>query len=128
VNYPLAKGSRTRDADLTAHDRIDLLLDVDRDYATYYRLTIDHRGWTRDACWGDNTWDPTWYVASESSADRWVVEAAIPLSALSATRPESKHVWNVGLQRTVPGVGFQSWSHPAGTKVMPEGFSFLMFE
>jgi photosystem II stability/assembly factor-like uncharacterized protein len=39
---PVAK--RLRDADLTGHDRIDVLLDLDRDYQTYYRFQIDHRG------------------------------------------------------------------------------------
>jgi hypothetical protein len=34
----------------------------------------------------------------------------------------------VGVQRTVPGVGFQSWSHPAGVKIRPEGFGLLVFE
>ena len=31
-------------------------------------------------------------------------------------------------QRTVPGVGLQSWSTPASTAVVPEGFGLLIFE
>ena len=27
-------------------------------------LAIDHRGWTNESCWGDTTWNPTWYVAA----------------------------------------------------------------
>jgi len=40
-----------------------------RDYATYYHLAVDDRGFTRDDCWGDATWDPTWFVAALSSAE-----------------------------------------------------------
>ncbi|MBN2296655.1 MAG: hypothetical protein JXM70_29775, partial [Pirellulales bacterium] len=36
---------RTRDADLSARDRVDIYLDIDRDHASYYHLAIDHRGW-----------------------------------------------------------------------------------
>ena len=63
VDYAADDGPRPRDADLSQHDRVTVRLDVDRDYTTAFEFTIDNRGWTRDACWGDATWDPTWYVA-----------------------------------------------------------------
>ena len=47
-----------------ARDRVEVLIDLDRDYATYYRLTVDHRGWTSEACLGHTGWNPTWYVAA----------------------------------------------------------------
>lgn len=128
ARYDSSNPPRPRDADLEPHDRVSLLIDIDRDYVTYYQLTVDHRGWTYDACWGDATWNPTWYVAHASTSESWSIEAAIPLAELTGITPEKGHVWAVGLQRTVPGVGFQSWTHPAGTKVMPEGFGYLMFE
>ena len=51
---------------LAPFDRVCLLLDVDRDYSTYYHLQIDQRGCTREDCWGDVTWNPKWYVAVHS--------------------------------------------------------------
>lgn len=42
-----AAGKRGRDADLSGHDRIDIVLDMDRDYQTYYRFQVDHRGCLR---------------------------------------------------------------------------------
>ena len=128
ARYEDAGGRRVRDADLSAHDRVDVLIDLDRDFATYYRLTIDHRGWTHDSCWGDSTWDPTWYVAVRSEGGHWTAEAAIPLGQLTRRHPTAETVWAVGLERTVPGVGFQSWSTPATTAISPEGFGYLMFE
>src|SRR5690606_9808644 len=52
---------RRYDADLSGRDRLRLCLDVDRDYVTYYELTLDHRGWTGDACWQSAAWNPRWY-------------------------------------------------------------------
>lgn len=126
--YEAASGPRPHDADLSAHDRVDFLIDLDRDWATYYRLTIDHRGWTGDACWGDATWNPTWFVAAHSSDDSWTAEAAVPLTQLTGARPDPRQVWALGIQRTVPGVGFQSWTLPAASTPAPEGFGYLIFD
>jgi photosystem II stability/assembly factor-like uncharacterized protein len=143
VKYEPAAAARARDADLTAGDRVDVFFDIDRDFATYYRLSVDYRGFTADSCWGDPTWNPTWYVAAELTDDVWTVEAAIPLDQLAWGRhsagavgkdtgnmpgPPVNKIWAVGVQRTVPGVGFQSWSTPAGADVMPQGFGHLIFD
>lgn len=128
ARYDSAVGVRPRDADLSGRDRIELFLDLDRDFATYYHLTIDSRGWTAEDCWGDATWNPTWYVAAAQDQLEWTAEAAIPLSQLTGAAPNAKTVWALGLQRTVPGVGFQSWTAPAATEVIPEGFGYLLFE
>ena len=37
-------------------------------------------------------------------------------------------MWAVGIQRVVPGVGFQSWSTPAAVAVLPDGFGYLVFQ
>ena len=128
AEYRPSTGPRPRDGDLSGHDRVDVYLDIDRDFATYYRLSIDHRGWLGDGCWGDATWDPTWFVAAETTDGTWTAEAAIPLDQLTGRYPAAGAVWAAGVQRTVPGVGFQSASTPAAVKVMPEGFGHLVFE
>jgi hypothetical protein len=117
-----------RDADLSAQDRIELLIDVDRDYTTYDRLVVSSSGAIADRCWEDYSWSPGWFVATDRTETTWTVEAAIPLAELTSTLPETKHVWAVGAQRVVPNVGFQSWTQPAGTKIVPEGFGLLVFE
>ena len=62
---------RARDADLRGHDRVEVLLDLDRDYQTYYRLRVDQRGCVAEDCWGDRSWDPRWFVAVESTPTGW---------------------------------------------------------
>ena len=128
AKYAATEGPRPRDPDLSAHDRVDVLIDLDRDFATYYRLTVDHRGFTGEGCWGDRTWDPDWFVAAKKAEGTWTAEAAIPLDQFTGRYPAAGAAWAVGLQRTVPGVGFQSWTTPAATTVTAEGFGYLIFD
>lgn len=126
--YSDSDAPRPRDADLADSDRVELLIDVDRDFATYYRLTVDCRGWTAESCWGDTTWNPDWFVAHGRADGQWTAEVAIPLSELTGQLPQAKSVWAIGLQRVVPGVGFQSWTAPAASEIMPQGFGYLIFQ
>jgi hypothetical protein len=119
--------TRPRDGDLSAHDRVELLIDVDRDFTTYYRLTIDDRGWTNDRCWDDASWDPQWFVAVTHESGGWTAEAAIPLTALIGHPPTPGNYWSVGIQRVAPKAGFQSWTTPASLAVFPDGFGYLLF-
>ena len=128
ARYETTSQPRVRDPDLSQHDRVDIFLDIDRTYASYYHFTIDHRGWAADACCGDRSWNPKWFVAAQTADGKWTAEAAIPLAELGATIVPGKTVWAVGVQRTVPGVGFQSWTTPAAPDVVPAGFGWLGFE
>jgi photosystem II stability/assembly factor-like uncharacterized protein len=128
AEYAKSEGTRHHDADLSGQDRIELLLDIDRDYASYYQLAIDHRGWTRESCLGDPTWNPRAYIFADSDEASWRIEAAIPLDQLAPPGDGSARTWAVGLQRTVPGVGFQSWTRPAAVRIRPEGFGLLILQ
>jgi tetratricopeptide (TPR) repeat protein len=126
---PLMK-KRTHDADLRGYDRVSLLLDLDRDYSTCYHLQVDQRGCVCDDCWGDKTWDPRWFVAVQSDATSWTVEAAIPLLALTDEPPTNGHAWAFNAVRVIPGRGVQSFSQPAEAPeetMRLEGMGLLMF-
>jgi hypothetical protein len=118
---------RRYDADLRGRDRVDILLDLDRDYQTAYRLQIDQRGCVAEDCWGDKSWNPKWFVAVEPTPTGWTAEVAIPLSELTGTAPMQGNVWAANVVRVVPGVGVQSWSSPAGNNPRPEGMGLLRF-
>ncbi len=126
--YEPTPGPRPRDADLSARDRVELLLDIDRDFSTYYRLAVDSRGWTAEDCWEDATWNPSWFVAADSGDGAWTAEAAIGWDQLTGEPPGLKTVWAIGIQRIVPRTGFQSWNAPAAVQVIPEGFGYLVFD
>ncbi len=125
---PPERAGRTYDADLDGYDQISLQIDIDRDYATYYRLDVDSRGRTRDACWIDQKWDPKWYVANDSEPRRWTVEAAIPLEELAPAPPGRGQTWAVAVVRTMPTIGVESWTHPAGSVPRPVSFGLLRFD
>jgi len=119
---------RPRDADMDALDRVSIMFDLDRDYATYYHLEIDQRGCLRDSCWGDRSWNPKWFVAVHSTDTAWHIEAAIPLSELTGDRIMQQTAWAFNVVRVMPGRGVQSWSLPADVQPRPEGMSVLLFD
>ncbi len=118
---------RGRDMDLRAFDRVSILLDLDRDYQTYYQLQIDQRGCLAEDCWGDDKWNPQWFVAVESNETSWTAEAAIPLQELTSAAPTPGTTWAANVTRIVPGRGVQAWSTPADAKPRPEGMGLLQF-
>ena len=105
---PTAVTQRTRDAEMTGQDRVIIELDIDRDYQTSYKLSIDSRGQAHDACCGDAGWNPRWHIAHEPGALGWTIEAAIPLTELTGTTIDDKTTWAIRLQRLFPGVGQSS--------------------
>ncbi len=126
--YAESPGPRPRDPDLTDQDRVEFHFDLDRDYTSFYRLTVDHRGWTGECCVGNLHWNPTWYVAAATTIDDWTIEAAIPLNELAPANPGRNDAWVIGVQRIAPGVGIQSFTKPAAVELRGEGLALLMFQ
>lgn len=118
---------RARDTDLKGHDRVDILLDMDRDYQTYYRFQIDQRGCLAEDCWGDRSWNPKYFVAFNPADNGWTAEYAIPIAELTGDRPSTGRTWAVNVTRVVPGKGVQAWSTPADGDPRPEGMGLLQF-
>lgn len=125
--YPLEEGPRPRDPDLKQQDRVELFIDLDRDWVTAYHLVVDSRGWVAEDCWNDASWNPKWFVAARDSEDRWSVECAIPLDELTGNFPQPNHIWAIGLVRNVPGLAPQSWTPGGVGKGMEAGFGYLLF-
>lgn len=118
---------RYRDADLTQSDRVELLLDMDRDYSTWYRFRIDLRGSLAEDCCGDASWNPRWFVAFQNQERGYSAEIAIPLAELTSSIPSTGQAWAINAVRILPGRGALALSAPAETTVRPEGFGLLTF-
>ncbi|MCC7475395.1 MAG: hypothetical protein IT425_08370 [Pirellulales bacterium] len=127
-DYTPDDSARPRDAQLVEHDRVTLHIDTDRDYTTAFELTVDHRGFTHDACWGDATWNPTWYVAATSDDTTWTIEAAIPLAELAEKPPAARAVWAISAIRTIPRTGYETWCGPTTSAPTPAHFGLLLFQ
>ncbi len=133
IDYAKDNSTRPHDTDLAARDHVRLCLDVDRDYATWWELAFDHRGFPSAsiggaACGSDPTWNPQWFLAAGGDDEWWTVEAAIPLTELGPQPPEVRDVWAAQLQRFVPKLGVSSFSQPAAVAPRPEGFGLMVFE
>lgn len=118
---------RRRDDDLRGKDRVDILLDLDRDYQTYYRLQIDQTGCVADDCTGDTGWNPKWFVAVEPTETGWTAEIAIPRTELTGGLFKAGGTWGMNVTRVVPGVGCRTWSGPAEAAAKPEGMGLMQF-
>jgi hypothetical protein len=118
---------RPHDADLRPYDRVSVLLDLDRDYSTYFHLQVDQRGCVCEDCWGDRSWNPHWYVAVHSEPTSWQIEAAIPLVELTGDPVTLGKAWACNISRIVPGKGVQAFSLPADVQPRPEGMGLLIF-
>ncbi len=105
----LVRDGRTHDADLSGFDRVSLFVDIDRDYSVCDLFEIDQRGCTRESCGGDLRWNPKWYVVTASTADRWTLEAAIPLSELAPPELRRGVTWTIGVVRTLPAISASGW-------------------
>jgi hypothetical protein len=113
--------------DVEGFDRVSILLDLDRDYQSYFQFQVDQRGGLAEDCWGDPSWNPKWFVATHREANVWTAEIAIPLVELSADVPTQGRVWACNIVRTIPGKGVQAWSIPANVTPRPEGMGLLQF-
>ncbi len=123
------QGARRYDEDLTDYDRVTLCLDVDRDRVTYFSFSIDQRGCSSDSCWHDRSWNPPgWVIFVDADETHWRLEAAIPFAELTPRPPEAGAAWGVAVIRTIPAVGWQSWTQPAGEKPRPETFGLVRFD
>jgi len=121
---------RTRDADLRRNDRVSLLLDLDRDYATCFHLQVDQSGCVREDCWGDTTWDPRWFVAIHREPQAWTAAIAIPRNALTGDLITAGNAWATNVVRVLPGRGVHAFSLPAEAPeaaLRPEAPGLLLF-
>jgi len=105
---------RTPDSARETRDRVCFFLDLDRDHATGYALTIDDQGRVADRCCEDPTWDPRWFVAVAREEDGWTLEAAIPFSALTGETVTTGQAWLVQVARMRGEDPVAIWSRAKG--------------
>jgi hypothetical protein len=127
LTYPGPGAVRRRD-DVLEGDRVDVYLDVDRDGVTYWHLSIDHRGRARESLNDDISWNPQWYIAATEDESTWSIEAAIALESLCQQTSMTGQSWCLGIQRIMPGHGWETWLQPAPVEARPEEFGLLRFQ
>lgn len=118
--------SRQRDPDLQTNDRIELVLDIDRDYLTRWTLAIADDGRVSESLGGNPSWNPKWFVASDGDTHRWRVEAAIGISELGA-EPTSTESWLCGIRRFVGGELLGVWPPQVTAILGADQLGYLRF-
>lgn len=118
---------RGHDMDADKFDRVELLIDLDRDYSTCYRLRVDQRGAAADDCWGDAGWNPKWFIARTGDDAGYTIEAAIRLADLTGDPIPPGKAWAVNVVRIMPGRGIIAAGQPADVTPRPEGCGLLIF-
>ncbi|MDR1957731.1 MAG: hypothetical protein LBQ54_01565 [Planctomycetaceae bacterium] len=118
---------KVRDSDLSAKDRLEILLDIDRDYSVYHQFEIDAQGLAKDTSWHNLSWNPMWFFAHGKDDLYWYAECAVPLACLMERPPQSNDVIGIALRRLVPGVGAEVWNAENSFNTR-EAFGYLVFE
>jgi photosystem II stability/assembly factor-like uncharacterized protein len=121
--YPDRIANRGRNAELDSWDRLRICIDVDRDYASYFELTVDCRGAVLDRLIDNAGWNPRWYVADFRDDLEWGFEAAIPWDEI--VPPEQRSTILMNIARVAPMRGVQSWSPHASVQPDPQGFGIV---
>jgi hypothetical protein len=134
VGYPRDDRPRTHDGDVDSYDHVRLLVDLDRDYASWFELSIDSRGWTADRAWDDAAWNPPWFVAAgeaggaENATDAWTAEAAISLAELGAAPLSDRSAWACRVERRLPGAEVTAWPAVASEAREAQRLGLLLFD
>lgn len=128
VTYPTDQSPRNYDDDIAGQDHIRLLLDPDRDYATWFQLAIDHRGKTTDTCCQSKSWNPRWFVAHSNDNAQWTAEAAIPWDQLSAQPPVPHQAWALAIERVLPSHMPNRWTGASEGDISPSNFGLMLFD
>ena len=118
---------RSYDSDLSAEDRIKIMLDVDRDRSAILQFEVDQRGLTRDTCWGLMPWNPRWFVAQQQSETFWSSEIAIPISELTSARRLAGSHWCFGLERQSGQRTLGHWPKAIGKSLEARELGVLRF-
>ena len=108
LTYKSSPGQRKRDAQIDGTDHVRIQLDLDRDYQTSFNFSVNHQGLARESCSGVASWNPNWFVSNSETESLWMVEAAIPLSAISPTKIRPTDHWNIQLSRDVSPIRIES--------------------
>jgi hypothetical protein len=83
-------------------DHWRLRLDIDRDYQTWFELSVDEQRRIADRLCDMPGWNPRWAVAHRQNRTGWQTEAAIPLSELTLSPPTTGSAWAISFDRQLP--------------------------
>ena len=117
-------------------DCIEIFIDANHDYDSYYQLIANSRGALLDtyndgsARFGDSAWSADFGVATKVEPDYWSIEVEIPAGYLHGSAIEAGTIWgfNLGRIRIGNASEYGQWVPTYGFAHRPDRFGFLIFE
>lgn len=132
----LAAAATNRDDNAWQDDCVEIFLDPDRDYRTYYQIVVNSRGVIFDQHSdgknpnGDRTWNGRYLHATRVTPAWWALEIEIPLAQFDEGEIGAGAVWGANLARIriANASEYGQWSPTYGSALRPDRFGFLVFE
>lgn len=119
-----------RDGSVWHDDDVELFFDVDHDHSDFYQLMANSLGTRFDAKTGASTWDAEWEAATSREESAWLLEVAIPFTALETGAPDVGDVWGVNVCRERQAgreTVLSNWANVQGNFLRPWLFGHLYF-
>ena len=121
---------------LSRDDCVEIFLDVDHDYQTYYQLLINSLGTLTDVHWAGSrnfeeikVWNGRFDIATDVQDTFWAVEVALPSTEFHNASMSRGDIWGFNIARVrIPSAEYGQWAPTYGSANRPGRFGFLVFE
>ena len=132
----LTAREKRRDMDVHKDDCVEMQMDTNHDYRSYYHLIVNTLGTISDsynqggrAC-GDPSWNGDYTIATAVEDTFWVCEIEIPFKQVGNPRVRRGTLWGFNVARVRIGNAseYGQWMPTYGTPHRPGRFGFLFFE
>jgi|APSaa5957512622_1039677.scaffolds.fasta_scaffold07205_3 thioredoxin-like negative regulator of GroEL len=126
-----------RDQRVHEDDCVELFLDLDHDYTTYYQIVVNSLGTIADNQWdssvqmsnGNSEWNGEYEIATKVEETFWTAEIAIPIAQFER-RIEPGQIWGFNLARIriANAAEYGQWVPTYGRALRPDRFGFILFD
>ena len=130
----LAATVTERDGDVYLDDCVEIFMDTNHDYRSYYQIMVNSLGTITDS-YNDGSqrtrsWNATYHAATKVEDTFWNVEIEIPATQLHQGTIKSGDVWgfNVARVRIANASEYGQWIPTYGSAHRPDRFGFMVFE
>ena len=132
----LAAKERNRDGSVWGDDCVEIFIDTNHDYRTYYHIGVNSLGTVADgynagsSSTGSRSWNGEYKVATSVQDTFWTCEMKIPFKTLDDTEVRKGTLWgfNMARVRIANASEYGQWVPTYGFAHRPGGFGFLIFD
>jgi len=132
----LAAASTQRDDGMISRDDcIEIFMDTNHDYRTYFQMIVNSLGAINDKYRKENgSWEWDWNggfnLVTKVEDTFWTIEIEIPADQLHQSKIQSGDIWgfNIARVRIANASEYGQWTPTYGDAHRPDRFGFLIFD